>query len=186
MGARAAVMAATDDTQQLILVSYPLHTDKEVRDQILLDLRPDIDVLFIIGSKDSMCDIQRLRQVRENMKGKTWLVTVRDGDHGMNLKPKKASEDVVKMTGQVAAEWLKLHNPEQTESEIIWDAEESVAQHTGWEASLIGKTKKRTAKESKTESKPRKAPKRKAPGKSSIADGEAPATRASKRKRPGR
>lgn len=54
MGARAAVMAATKETTHLVLVSYPLHTDKEVRDEILLGLPDKMKVIFVSGDHDTM------------------------------------------------------------------------------------------------------------------------------------
>ena len=83
MGARAAVMAATTETTHLVLVSYPLHTDKEVRDQILLDLPESVKAIFVSGDHDNMCDLDRLEAVRSNMKRRTWRVVVQDADHGM-------------------------------------------------------------------------------------------------------
>ena len=99
MGARAAVMASSDDTIALILASYPLHTDKEVRDQLLYGIRPKVNVLFISGDHDSMCDLERLQQVRKQMRCRTSSIIVRDADHGMNVKPKKATNEIVRMTG---------------------------------------------------------------------------------------
>lgn len=96
MGARAAVIAATDLTTCLVLVSYPLQTDKEVRDQILLDIPAHVKVIFVSGDNDSMCDLQLLRDVRARMKCSSWQVTVQDADHGMNVKPKVGTEAVGK------------------------------------------------------------------------------------------
>ena len=100
MGARAAVMAATDQTTHLVLVSYPLHTDKETRDQILLDLPAAMKVIFVSGDGDNMCDLQRLRNVRQKIKCKSWLVVVEGADHGMNVKPKAGAELVGRKTGE--------------------------------------------------------------------------------------
>ncbi|KKY22598.1 hypothetical protein UCRPC4_g03293 [Phaeomoniella chlamydospora] len=113
MGARAAILALSseeyEEIKALILVSYPLHTGKDVRDQILLDLDEDIVVLFVIGSRDSMCDISRLNKVRKKMKAESWLVTVEEASHGMELagKAKKGTIDVAKFSGAVVAEWLQ-------------------------------------------------------------------------------
>jgi predicted alpha/beta-hydrolase family hydrolase len=82
MGARAAVMAATPETEKLVLVSYPLAGGEE-RSRILLALSDRVEVLFIIGEKDEMCDLEMLSRVRRKMKCKTWLIVVRGADHGM-------------------------------------------------------------------------------------------------------
>ena len=120
MGARAAVLAATEDTKYLILASYPLQTDKDIRDQILLDLPVDKSVLFISGDHDSMCDLSKLNEVRMKMKAKTWLIRVRDADHGMNVKPKKATVSIGEKCGILAAEWLCAMKEGGTDCEIWW------------------------------------------------------------------
>ena len=121
MGARAAVMAATDETTNLVLISYPLHTDKDLRDQILLELPPSVKVIFISGTKDAMCDLDRLEHVRRSMKCKTWRVVVQEADHGMNLSPKSGTKDVGEKTGEVVAHWLGNADEEKRESKIEWD-----------------------------------------------------------------
>ena len=121
MGARAAVLASMPDTKYLILASYPLQTAKETRDQILLDLPSDNEVLFISGNHDSMCDLTKLDQVRKKMKAKTWLIRVRDADHGMNVKPKKATRAIGEETGMLAVEWLDTRRESETEREVWWE-----------------------------------------------------------------
>ena len=141
MGARAAVMAATKDTTHLILASYPLHTEKDVRDEILLDIPPKLKVIFITGDKDAMCELERLEEVRRNMKCKTWLVRVKGADHGMNMKPKStnATTSMGVATGKIVARWLAgLDDEEGTrEATLSWHREEEQVQWCGWE---IGET----------------------------------------------
>ena len=120
MGARAAVQAATEETKYLILASYPLQTNKDTRDQILLDLPGDKHVLFISGDHDSMCDLNKLNEVRMKMRAKTWLIRVRDADHGMNVKPKKATVLIGEKCGMLAAEWLCGMKDDGMEREIWW------------------------------------------------------------------
>ncbi|KAI4127691.1 MAG: hypothetical protein LQ347_004493 [Umbilicaria vellea] len=134
MGARAAVMAATNATERLVLVSYPLHTGKETRDKILLELASSMKVIFVIGSRDSMCDLGQLEDVRGRMKCATWLVVVQEADHGMTVKPKKGAEAVGKMTGEVVARWIDESDEKMTEGRITWDEEEERAQWSGWSA----------------------------------------------------
>lgn len=130
MGARAAVMAATSATERLVLVSYPLHTGKETRDEILLKLAPSMKVIFVIGSRDSMCELGQLEKVRERMRCATWLVVVQEADHGMTVKPNKGTEAVGKMTGEVVARWIDGCNEKLTEGRITWDGER--AEWSGW------------------------------------------------------
>ena len=96
MGVRVAVIAANEylaqqqdekhglsqkwPTARLILISYPLLGPKnELRDQILLDLSQDVDVLFIVGDKDEMCPLDLLDETRKSMKARSQLVTERCG-----------------------------------------------------------------------------------------------------------
>lgn len=116
MGARAAVMAATEIAAEdkgeesgklkLVLVSYPLKGPKDIRDGILLDLPVEAEVLFVVGDRDAMCPLELLEEVRGEMKAKTRLVVVRGADHGMNVRPASRTEEVGVETGRVAASWL--------------------------------------------------------------------------------
>lgn len=137
MGARAAVLAATSETENLVLASYPLHTNKDTRDQILLDISPSTKVLFIEGDKDSMCDLSRLDAVRKKMKCKTWLLVVQGADHGMSLSPKSAVAQIGLKTGEIAAEWIKAPDNECCESKVFWDEE---VRWNGWTQGLHEKT----------------------------------------------
>ncbi|MCJ1468076.1 hypothetical protein MMC07_006702 [Pseudocyphellaria aurata] len=138
MGARAAVMAASDATSRLILVSYPLHTNKEVRDQILVNLAPEMQVIFVSGDRDNMCELQRLEAVRGKMRCKTWRIVVEGADHGMNMRPKAATADVVKKSGEVVAAWIEKNDECLREGKIFWN-DEGYAQWSGWcsEAFLV-------------------------------------------------
>ena len=131
MGARAATMAITESTHHLVLVSYPLHTAKDLRDAILLALPQSIKVIFVIGDRDSMCDLHRLEQVRAKMKCKTWRVVVQGADHGMHIKPRAASADVVEKSGEVVATWITQSSEDKREGLISWDDQKGAA-WSGW------------------------------------------------------
>ena len=135
MGARAAVMAATDKTERLVLVSYPLHTPKETRDEILLDLAQPLKVIFVVGSRDEMCDLGKLEAVRTRMKCKTWRVVVEETDHGMTVKPNRGTEAVGEMTGEVVAKWIDECDEKKKEGRITWNGEEGRAEWSGWSVS---------------------------------------------------
>ena len=139
MGARAAVMVAENATH-LVLVSYPLHTGKETRDQVLLDLPASIKVIFVSGDSDEMCDLERLEQVRNKMKCKTWRVVVQNADHGMNVKPKAGTQEVGRKTGDVVAMWLESSGVNSRESRINWVADDQTAQWSGWSNGDAGLT----------------------------------------------
>lgn len=131
MGARAAVMAATElivaeeeklvGTVRLVLVSYPLQGPKDVRDQILLDLPKETDVLFVIGDRDAMCPLDLLEGIRARMKARSRLVVVRGADHGMNIRPASKTRELGEETGRVAARWV---SGEENEGETVYVGEE--------------------------------------------------------------
>jgi predicted alpha/beta-hydrolase family hydrolase len=120
MGARAAVMAAAElmgsdggvaggekMKVRLVLVSYPLVGPKgELRDEVLLHLSGEVDVLFVSGERDAMCPLSRLEEVRGKMAAKSRLVVVRGADHGMHTRPAGLEKEVGEETGRRAAEWV--------------------------------------------------------------------------------
>ncbi|KAL8893608.1 MAG: hypothetical protein Q9192_005101 [Flavoplaca navasiana] len=127
MGARAAVMAATDQTEHLILY----------------DISPSVKVIFVSGDRDSMCNLPKLDEVRLKMKCQTWRVVVEGADHGMDVKPKKLTEAVGIMTGEVVAGWIKGNDDSRREGRIFGDDDGEV-KWTGWE-----RAKKETATSTK-------------------------------------
>lgn len=128
MGARAAVVAATEVASEevgegsgrarLVLVSYPLQGQNDVRDGILLDLPERVEVLFIIGDRDAMCPLELLDGVRSKMKARSRLVVARDADHGMNVRPATKTKEVGEETGTIAARWL--NGDVATEGETLY------------------------------------------------------------------
>lgn len=117
LGARAAVAAALDlldppsrtgrsGLVSLVLSSYPLVSPAgDVRDQILLALPHNVDVLFVSGDNDSMCPLDRLQAVRDKMKAPSWLVVVKGADHGMKVKGGKDLKTGCERVGLVCG-WL--------------------------------------------------------------------------------
>lgn len=139
MGARAAVVASQSDTSvtALVLASYPLvGPGGDVRDKILLDISEDVDVLFISGDGDSMCDLKMLGDVRKKMKARTWLVKVQGADHGTNIKGgkklKEGTERVGEMTGALARTWILERDTEKREMDVSWDGEKGEVKCSGW------------------------------------------------------
>lgn len=128
LGARAAVMTAkeTDNVKALILVSYPLRNEKgDVRDQILLDIKGGIHVLFVIGDRDSMCDLGELMKLTKRMKAKTWIIVVNNANHGMEMRPQKATEAIGITTGKIVAGWIAQRKESLTNCKIHWDDEQN-------------------------------------------------------------
>ncbi|KAH0840694.1 hypothetical protein AYO21_00650 [Fonsecaea monophora] len=139
MGARAAVIASHTDhgIKTLLLASYPLVSPSgAMRDQILLDIHADVDVLFISGDHDTMCPLDTLQSVRAKMKARTWRVVVDGADHGMNVrggkKLKEGTERVGEECGRIAAEWLRERDLDRREMTVSWDGETGVVRGTVW------------------------------------------------------
>jgi len=136
MGARAAVLTAQEheQTTALVLVSYPLTSQKkgDSREGIILDLTDRADVLFVIGDRDTMCDLEMLNEVRSRMKAKSWLVVVKGADHSMSGKPKEYISALRKRTGILAAQWLIERPSESTECNVHWDEEQGDAVSSAW------------------------------------------------------
>jgi predicted alpha/beta-hydrolase family hydrolase len=66
----------------LVCLGYPLVAPGgAVRDEVLLELATP--VLFIQGTRDSMCPLERLASVRQRMRAPNELYTVEDGDHSL-------------------------------------------------------------------------------------------------------
>ncbi|KAK4546180.1 hypothetical protein LTR36_002317 [Oleoguttula mirabilis] len=140
MGARAACIAATQEdrtTKAVVLVSFPLVGGKkqDSREQILLDLPDDIDVLFISGSKDSMCDLEQLADVTARMEAHSWLVTIDAADHGMNWKgkAKDSAQEMRRMTGALAADWLDHRDSNKRHCLVSYDEDAGKISCDGWQ-----------------------------------------------------
>jgi dienelactone hydrolase len=136
MGARAAVIAASHpdaNVEAVILASFPMVGAQkgDSREQILLDLPEGIDVLFISGSNDSMCSMERLQRVVKKMKARSWIVEVQGADHGMSIKSKAGVEPVRKSQGTLAAKWLIERDASKRYYSLSWS--NNKVESTGWQ-----------------------------------------------------
>lgn len=150
MGARAAVMTAAaaaaaqvppaviTTVTHLVLVSYPLHSAAAgqasiIRDQILISLPPSMKVIFVSGDRDSMCDLERLEEVRAKMACKSWRVVISGADHGMKLRSPNAgkADDVVQQSGEVVAAWITESDEGKREGRIVLN-EVGEVHWSGW------------------------------------------------------
>lgn len=140
MGARAAVMTAAAQvpaitTTHLVLVSYPLHSAGQgsIRDQILISLPPSMKVIFVSGDRDSMCDLERLEEVRAKMACKSWRVVIFGADHGMKLRSPNAgkADDMVQQSGEVVAAWINKSDEGKREGQIVLN-EVGEVHWSGW------------------------------------------------------
>lgn len=74
--------AEGDRPSALVCLGYPLVAPGgAVRDQVLLELATP--VLFVQGTRDSMCPLDRLASVRERMLAESALHVVEGGDHSL-------------------------------------------------------------------------------------------------------
>ena len=137
MGARAAVIEAIEGEQKtkaLVLVSFPLVGGKkgDSREQILLDLPAGVDVLFISGDRDSMCNLAHLADVQAQMEARSWTVIVEGADHGMSWKWKDGVEAMRRKTGALAAEWLGDRDVSKQSRSLSWDEESGEVRCNDW------------------------------------------------------
>jgi len=84
IGCHLANQLAKGNPTALVCLGYPLVSPKgEVRDQVLLEL--NAPVLFVQGTRDSLCPLERLAQVRNRMSAPNELYVVEGGDHSLRV-----------------------------------------------------------------------------------------------------
>lgn len=90
MGARVGCHVAAEDDdvgrsiRAVVCFGYPLRGQSgKLRDEVLLALRTPI--LFIQGTRDSLCPIELLEQVRQRMRARSVLEIVEGGDHSLQV-----------------------------------------------------------------------------------------------------
>ncbi|KAJ8768551.1 hypothetical protein K2173_022658 [Erythroxylum novogranatense] len=90
MGSRVSCMVASEldiAASAVICLGYPLKgRNGALRDDILLQLT--IPVMFVQGSKDGFCPIERLDAVRKKMKSQNELHVIDGGDHSLKIAKK--------------------------------------------------------------------------------------------------
>ena len=110
MGGRiASQMVAADQmaVEALIFLGYPLHapgrTDK-LRDSHLYEIKKRM--LFFAGTRDPLCNIEKLREVLQRLPGLYDLEIVDGGDHSFKL-PKSSSRPAEKVYQQIIKKCLQ-------------------------------------------------------------------------------
>jgi uncharacterized protein len=90
MGGRIGCHVALEEkVRGLICLGYPLCAmgDRtKLRDQVLRDLQTPI--LFVQGTRDSLCPLDLLEQVRAKMSAPNFLHLVEGGDHSLLVRKK--------------------------------------------------------------------------------------------------
>lgn len=83
MGSRVGChVALTETVSRLVCFGYPLRGQNgKLRDQVLLELRTPI--LFVQGTRDSLCPLHELEEVRARMTAPSELFVVEGGDHSL-------------------------------------------------------------------------------------------------------
>ncbi len=83
VGCHLALEAPVDG---LVCFGYPLKgagKSGKLRDQVLLAL--ETPILFIQGTRDNLCPLERLEDVRKKMRAPSRLFVVEDGDHSLRV-----------------------------------------------------------------------------------------------------
>ena len=114
MGGRiASQMVAADQmaVEALIFLGYPLHapgrTDK-LRDSHLYEIKKRM--LFFAGTRDSLCNMEKLREVLHRLPGNYDLELVKGGDHSFTL-PKSSSRSAKSVHRQIVEKCLQWLDP---------------------------------------------------------------------------
>ena len=112
MGGRiASQMVAADQmvVEALIFLGYPLHapgrTDK-LRDSHLYKIKKRM--LFFAGTRDPLCNMEKLREVLDRLPGQHELEIVQDGDHSFKLlkSSPRSVKSVYRQIVDKCLEWL--------------------------------------------------------------------------------
>jgi len=106
MGSRIGCHVALErPLSKLVCLGYPLvaaGNSGKVRDQVLLELTTPI--LFVQGTRDPLCPLERLSQVRQNMHAPSKLFVVDAGDHSLQVSKtqlKQSGEDQAAVDGRI-------------------------------------------------------------------------------------
>ena len=113
MGGRiASQMVAADQmaVEALIFLGYPLHAPGRIdklRDSHLYDIKKRM--LFIAGTRDPLCNMEKLREVLHRLPGQYDLEIVKGGNHSFKL-PKsspRSAESVHRQIVEKCLQWLE-------------------------------------------------------------------------------
>jgi predicted alpha/beta-hydrolase family hydrolase len=102
MGSRVGCHVALEDpsVRALVCLGYPLSSpgkSKALRDQVLVSLK--VPILFVQGTRDSLCPLDLLEGVRKRMQVESALHVVEGGDHSLVVSATK-----LKSSGETQAD----------------------------------------------------------------------------------
>ncbi|XP_038875374.1 KAT8 regulatory NSL complex subunit 3 [Benincasa hispida] len=90
MGSRVSCMVACEEgihASAIICLGYPLKGLKgDVRDQMLLQVT--VPIMFVQGSRDALCPLEKLEDIRKRMKSISGLHVIDGGDHSFQISKK--------------------------------------------------------------------------------------------------
>jgi len=108
MGGRVGCHVALEEkVDGLVCLGYPLcamGNRTKLRDEVLRSLTTSI--LFVQGTRDSLCPLDLLERVRTEMKAPNFLHVVEGGDHSLRV-PKRQLQDRSKTQEDIDHEILK-------------------------------------------------------------------------------
>ncbi|MBT8352311.1 MAG: alpha/beta fold hydrolase [Deltaproteobacteria bacterium] len=114
MGGRiASQMVAADQmaVEALIFLGYPLHAPgrtNKLRDSHLYKIKKRM--LFFAGTRDPLCNLEKLREVLDRLPAQYDLEIVKDGDHSFKL-PKSSSRSAEHVYRQIVDKCLQWLDP---------------------------------------------------------------------------
>jgi uncharacterized protein len=112
MGGRIASEMAAKGTlpvRRLIFLGYPLHTPAKpdvLRDKHLMNIK--VPMLFFAGTRDSLCNLDKLKSVLGRLHTDWELSIIEGGDHSFRLPKKADIEDaeIDRWIADKAIEWF--------------------------------------------------------------------------------
>lgn len=99
MGSRVGChLALEEPVDGLVCFGYPLQgarpasgAPSKLRDEVLKAL--ETRILFVQGTRDKLCPLDRLERVREQMRAPSTLHVVPDGDHSLRVTKTRLKQD---------------------------------------------------------------------------------------------
>ena len=114
MGGRIAsyLAAAGEQLDGLVFLGYPLHPPgkpEKIRAAHLSEVR--VPMLFVEGTRDPFCPLERLDKVRADLAAETSVMVVDDGDHSFKVRKSsgRSTEQALDEVIAGVADWVKSH-----------------------------------------------------------------------------
>lgn len=112
MGGRIAshVAASGEPCHGVVFLGYPLHPPgrpDRIRDAHLYDL--EVPMLFVEGTRDPFCPLERLGDVRARLRGANDLLVIEDGDHSFRVRNSsgRSNADALDELVQGTVRWIE-------------------------------------------------------------------------------